>query len=212
MILLSLLQAVGVNQCPECTTDCTEPALLPYQSNICLQAVDCRDSNIEFIYLSDDDGTLTPPTDSKADMESLAWWTANIDNEGKGGIRCLCVDATLGAPTPTTVRVSNKHGDKKLYDTYSMTFTTTDVNDINYDFYRSLSACGWSGWMAFQTKGCSLVGWQYITINSAHVEYNSGDNSLETLSGTLEWQANCMPQRCNAPAGQILQLQAAKAA
>lgn len=187
--------------CPTCADNCEDNiAIPPVQSNRCIQAWDIRKSEGRTIYIAPipADGKTEAPL-THAEMQTMAdnpdVLLGKIDNEGEGGLRCLCGVWDLGEPEEETFEFK---GQTIVTDrTWTLNFDTIDVNDTNYDFARQISSCPITACIAFDNDGGSFFGWAVATI-SATYDMQRGSESLETIKLKATWKALCLPPRYTA--------------
>jgi hypothetical protein len=144
---------MSVVSLPICPTDCTG-ALGEVSFNEC--APEVHFGEIEKIYLWTD--STTPPFATQAAYDSLAEWSAHLDNSGAAvdDIRYLTVIGEMPEPEQTETPIS---GDRTVvgYKKFTVNFEIDETNNINYAFILD-SECNGKFKANFETADNMIYG------------------------------------------------------
>lgn len=166
---------------------------------------EAKASEISYLYVSEVDSAAPAlPKYFPTDPTLAADWNTAIDNAGTGIKSFKFVGAMPVAPE-NVVRVGEYV--LQLPRRYQVTGRIIDVSEANYLFYRTLQA-GQTIHIWFKTKGKRLFGASneasaianayhpygiQAKIINWHIDLPEGDNAVESIQVTLEWDATGDP-------------------
>jgi hypothetical protein len=177
---------------PTCPTSCAI-ALLPVKYDVCAPKV--LSSEIKRIFWASGDAPAF--TDYKLAPE----WATRLASTATGSniIRELIVSGDMAAPSDTEATISNRRT-VVLSRSRSLAFTSDDMSDENYEFFRS-TECGGQYRIWFETYGGMMYGGNegiLMSVKGALV-LGRGEGDYEKIDYTGTWKSKFSPERAISP-------------
>jgi hypothetical protein len=150
-------------------------------------------SEIETVYLG------KPTTTAFTDVEDPTEWATRLSQTAvdADAIRPLTVIADKAAGAPVVKDLSNGRK-KQIRLDQTLNVEIDDASDENYNFVRTLQACGGMAKMWYKTKGGKMYGGNNGIENASVVlslVQARGADEIEKFTGTVTWSAVSDPER-----------------